>query len=428
MAQSSTEFDSSWVDASPPSYDQSMQLLHENCAPVGCSTKVEVSLNPSLSRSVSRKDFPKPPPPPGPAYNRCHLQNIFSVTHSCNRYPGYNCIPKGTVDTWNKLFQDGYKADVQIFTYDGGVIPAHSNVLGIASPVMKNLLKQQSVKSVKSRLRGFTITGVPYDAVRAFICFLYSSRYEQEDMKKYVLHLLVLAHVFSVPSLKLVCTQNLEHGLLTTDNVIDVLQLARLCDAPRLNLLCTRLIVKSFKTVAKSEGWKVMRQSNPKLEQELLESVVEADSRKQERLRKIEEKKIYLQLYDAMEALVHICRDGCRTIGPHDKDLDENQGPCNFPACKGLESLVRHFAACKTRVPGGCVHCKRMWQLLELHSRMCSEPDICKVPLCRHFKEKVQQQSKKDEMKWKVLVSKVMVAKKAVNSFSSAAAAVSLPV
>ena len=85
-----------------------------------------------------------------------------------------------------------------------------------------------------------------------------------------------------------------------------------------------------------------------------------------------------------MEALVHICRDGCRTIGPHDKDLDENQGPCNFPACKGLESLVRHFAACKTRVPGGCVHCKRMWQLLELHSRMCSEPDICKVPLCRY--------------------------------------------
>ena len=60
--------------------------------------------------------------------------------------------------------------------------------------------------------------------------------------------------------------------------VIDVLQLARLCDAPRLNLLCMRLIVKSFKTVAKSEGWKVMRQSNRKLEQELLESVVEADS------------------------------------------------------------------------------------------------------------------------------------------------------
>ncbi|KAH9315053.1 hypothetical protein KI387_023680 [Taxus chinensis] len=401
-----------WMSSSPPSYEQSMQFLQENCAPVSCSTRIEVSTNPSVSRSVSRE--PPPPPLPGPAYYR---QKVFSVrSSSCNTRGGYNCVPKETVDIWDKLFEGGYQADVRIFTEDGGVVPAHSNVLSVASPVLKHLLKQQKGKSCP---HSFSITGVPYNAACVFIRFLYSSRYEQADMQKFCLHLLVLSHVFSVPSLKLVCTQNLEHGSLTTDNVIDVLQLARLCDASRLNLLCMRLIVKNFKTVAKSEGWKVMQQSDPKLEQELVESVVEADSRKQDKLRKIEEKKIYLQLYDAMEALVHICRDGCRTIGPHDKDLDETMGPCNFPACKGLESLVRHFAGCKTRVPGGCVHCKRMWQLLELHSRMCCEPDTCKVPLCRHFKEKVQQQSKKDEVKWKVLVSKVQAAKKAVNSFSS---------
>lgn len=91
-----------------------------------------------------------------------------------------------------------------------------------------------------------------------------------------------------------------------------------------------------------------------------------------------------MQLYEAMEALVHICRDGCRTIGPHDKDFKVNQSPCNYAACKGLELLVRHFAACKLRVPGGCIHCKRMWQLLELHSRLCDNSDICRVPLCRY--------------------------------------------
>lgn len=105
--------------------------------------------------------------------------------------------------------------------------------------------------------------------------------------------------------------------------------------------------------------------------------------RKQDRLKKIEEKKVYLQLHEAMEALVHICRDGCRTIGPRDKVLKASQAACSFPACKGLETLVRHFSSCKIRVPGGCVHCKRMWQLLELHSRICDEPDYCKVPLCR---------------------------------------------
>lgn len=105
--------------------------------------------------------------------------------------------------------------------------------------------------------------------------------------------------------------------------------------------------------------------------------------RKQERLKKQEEKKVYVQLYEAMEALLHIWKEGCRTIGPCDKVLKGGQSPCNFPACKGIETLLRHFYSCKTRVPGRCVHCKRMWQLLELHSRMCNDPDYCKVPLCR---------------------------------------------
>ncbi|MBA0702569.1 hypothetical protein Goari_020623 [Gossypium aridum] len=268
-------------------------------------------------------------------------------------------------------------------------------------------------------MRYIKIPGVPHGAVCMFIRFLYSSCYEEEELQKFVLHLLVLSHFYSIRSLKRVCICSLEQGWLTRENVIDVLQLARNCDAPRLAFICVRMVVKNFQSISLTEGWRAMRRANPALEQELVESVVEADTRKQERQRKMEEKKVYLRLHEAMEALLHICKDGCRTIGPRDKVLKGSQGACNFPACKGLETLVRHFSNCKTRVPGGCVHCKRMWQLLELHSRMCNEPDSCKVPLCRHFKEKMQQQSKKDETKWKVLVSKVIAAKNAVGSFSS---------
>ncbi|XP_010942809.3 BTB/POZ and TAZ domain-containing protein 4-like [Elaeis guineensis] len=235
-------------------------------------------------------------------------------------------------------------------------------------------------------------------------------------MNQFAMHLLVLSHVFAIPALKNVWVQQLERGLLTIENVVDVFQLARLFDAPRLGLICHRMIVRNFKVVSASEGWKVMKQSNPRLEKELLESAIDADLRKNERLKKLEERKIYLQLHEAMEALVHICRDGCRTIGPHDKVLKQSTTPCNFPACKGLEALVRHFAGCKNRVLGGCTHCKRMWQLLELHSRLCTQVDGCKVPLCRHFKEKSRLQNKKDEVKWKLLVSKVLEAK----SFSGA--------
>jgi hypothetical protein len=97
-------------------------------------------------------------------------------------------------------------------------------------------------------------------------------------MKRYVLHLLVLSHVFSVPSLKRVCINQLETSLLSPENVVDILQLARLCDAPRLSLVCTRMIIGDFKAITQTEGWRVMRQANPSLEQELLESLVEEDT------------------------------------------------------------------------------------------------------------------------------------------------------
>ncbi|CAH9120845.1 unnamed protein product [Cuscuta epithymum] len=120
-----------------------------------------------------------------------------------------------------------------------------------------------------------------------------------------------------------------------------------------------------------------------------------------------------------MEALLHICKDGCRTIGPRDMMLKGGPDACNFPACKGLETLIRHFSGCSTRVPGGCVRCKRMWQLLELHSRMCIQPDSCCVPLCRHFKQKMVQHTKREEAKWKVLVSKVQAAEVRLGLFST---------
>ncbi|KAK8933552.1 BTB/POZ and TAZ domain-containing protein 4 [Platanthera zijinensis] len=281
----------------------------------------------------------------------------------------------------------------------------------MASPVMKKMLKQSKNRG---RRNSISIRGVPHDAVRVFLRLLYSSRYEEEEMNQYAMHLLVLFHAFGIPSLKNLCIQKLEKGLLTLENAVDVFQLARLCDAPRLCLLCNRMIVDNFPAVSNTEGWKVMKQSNPFLETELLESVVEADSRKKERMKKMEERKIYLQLHEAMEALVHICRDGCRTIGPHDKQLKQSVAPCSFPACRGLESLIRHFAACKKRVSGGCTHCRRMWQLFELHSRLCGEnSNGCKVPLCGHFKEKAahEQSKKKDAVRWKLLVSKVLEAR-----------------
>lgn len=313
------------------------------------------------------------------------------------------------------MFFEAYQYDLRVLTEDGNEVMSHSCVVGIKSPVLRAMLEEAKVQG---GIRHILIPGVPSEAVHVFIRFLYSSRFEQYQMKRYVLHLLVLSHVFSVPSLKRVCINQLETSLLSPENVVDILQLARLCDAPRLSLICTRMIIQDFKTITQTEGWRVMRQANPSLEQELLESLVEEDTKRQERARKLEENKVYLQLHEAMEAIVHICRDGCRTIGPRDQTLKSGQAVCRFPACKGIELLLRHFSACKMRVPGGCANCKRIWQLLELHSRMCSAPETCHVPLCRHFKEKMQHLSRKEEAKWNLLVSKVLESKATTSSIS----------
>lgn len=113
---------------------------------------------------------------------------------------------------------------------------------------------------------------------KTYIFFDILCSYEEEELKKFVLHLLVLSHSYLVPPLKRVCMYHLEQGWLTKENVIDVLQLARMCDAPRLSLICIRMAVKDFKSISLTEGWKVMKRANPALEQELVESVVEEDS------------------------------------------------------------------------------------------------------------------------------------------------------
>lgn len=369
--------------------------------------------------SPPQKIVPPAPAPPPELSRRIWTNSLKCGIRTFQSSGSCVWVSKETAGMWDRLFFEGRGADVTIFTEDGGSFQAHSIVLSSASPVIRNLIKNQ--KGRKAAGLKIRIAGVPLGAASTFVRLLYSSRYEHADMEKYILHLVVLSHVYIIPFVKEICSQQLEQGLLTAENVVDVLQLARLCDVPRLNLICLRLIINDFKNVARTEGWRVMRESDPSLEQELVEAVIDADSQKQEKTRKREDEKVYGQLGDAMDALVHICRDGCRTIGPYDKSFDGRQpGPCNFPACKGLESLVRHFAGCRVKVSGGCVHCKRMWQLLELHSRMCQHGDSCRVPLCRHFKEKIGQQSRKEENKWKLLVNRVIGAKRLTNTFSLA--------
>ncbi|GAB2221296.1 hypothetical protein Droror1_Dr00012471 [Drosera rotundifolia] len=311
--------------------------------------------------------------------------------------------------------------DIRVVTSAGNSIPAHSSILAFGSAVLESVLDRPEEKQ-RSRSEGervVRILGVPDDAVSGFMRFLYSSRCTEEEMEKYGVHLLALSHVYSVPPLKQKCTKSLADRL-TVENVIDKLQLARLCDAPDLYIKCMKLVAEKFKSVEKTEAWKFLQKHDPRLELEIFQFMDEADSRKRRTRRHRQEQSLYLELNEAMECLVHICTEGCTDVGPYDMDAVTRKEPCShFSTCKGLQLLIKHFASCEKRVNGGCSRCTRIWQLLKLHALMCDRINLCKVPLCRQFKLRMQQQKRGGDAKWRLLVRKVMNAK-AISSLSLA--------
>ncbi|XP_073279717.1 BTB/POZ and TAZ domain-containing protein 1-like [Primulina huaijiensis] len=303
--------------------------------------------------------------------------------------------------------EDMPEPDVRVITSDGLLIFAHSKVLAAASPVLENVIERP--RKGRSNCSNITILGVPFDAVSAFIKFLYSSKCSEDQMDKYGIPLLALSHVYLVPQLKQMCTKDLADRM-SIEDVVDVLQLARLCDAPDLYVKCMKLLSNNFKMVKAGDGWKFLQKHDPLLELEILQFIDESETRKQRMRRHREDKDLYIQLSEAMECLEHICSEGCTTVGPIDMDPSPHKGPCaKFTTCHGVQLLIKHFGTCAKRVNGGCFRCKRMWQLFRLHSSICDQPNGCRVPLCRQFKFKAEQDG--SDARWRLLVRKVVSAK-----------------
>ncbi|XP_078172347.1 BTB/POZ and TAZ domain-containing protein 2-like [Carex rostrata] len=313
-----------------------------------------------------------------------------------------NCIRKSQEDGTDMV----PPTDVQIVTSDGNTIAAHSSVLSSASPVLERMIdRARKGWNTDSTIR---ILGVPSDAVIAFVQLLYSSwmatlsSLEIEDvMDQHCLQLLAMSHKYRVPWLKRSCEAAVAVQL-TPDKAVDVLKLAKLCDAPRLYQRCMQLVTKDFLAVQESDGWKFVQRHDTVLELKIIQFVEDSDERKKQWKQQRAAQQVYQQLSEAMDCLQHIFTDGCT----------QTREPCTqSDSCQGLRSLIQHFATCNKKLAqaGGCLRCKRAWQLFRLHSSTCNELKHCKVPFCSHFKTKTQAQ--KLDKTWRLLAKKVATAK-----------------
>lgn len=299
-------------------------------------------------------------------------------------------------------------ADVRVVTSDGRSIAAHSYVLASASPVLEQMIdRARRGWDAECTIR---VLGVPSAAVLAFLHFLYASRVAPEEEEVVGAHgaqLLALAHAYRVGWLKR-AVEAAVSARLAPERAVDMLKLARLCDAPRLYLRCTRLAAKDFAAVERSEGWRFARRHDPALELELLQLLEGADQRRERWARERASQETYRQLGEAMVSLEHIFSGDGACADPPSPSTDRQRAPCvRARTCRGLRLLMRHFATCARKIaPGGCTRCKRMLQLFRLHASVCDRPDqACRVPLCSHFKAKMQ--TEKADKTWRLLVKKV---------------------
>ncbi|RLN07034.1 BTB/POZ and TAZ domain-containing protein 2-like [Panicum miliaceum] len=291
-----------------------------------------------------------------------------------------------------------------------------------ASPVLEEMI----LGARRGWDAGYTVIrglGAASDAVAAFLRFLYCRRDpweaaaapEEEEWAEGAVGahgapLLALAHAYRVPWLK----RRAEAAVaarLTVERAVDALKLAELCDAPRLRLACARLAGKDLGAVERSEGWRFATRHDAALQGELLQLLHDADQRRKRWERERASQHVYRQLSDAMAFLDRIFAADGAGAGAGEVCAAETSR-CEVDGVRrGLEQLMRHFAACGglARKPAACPRCRRALQLLRLHASVCEDRagagEPCRVPLCSNLKAKMQEEGV--DKTWKLLVKKV---------------------
>ncbi|XP_033132698.1 histone acetyltransferase HAC12 isoform X2 [Brassica rapa] len=101
-----------------------------------------------------------------------------------------------------------------------------------------------------------------------------------------------------------------------------------------------------------------------------------------------------LQLRKMLDLLVHatLCRRATN---------------CQYPNCRKVKALFRHGLGCQRRASGGCVLCKKMWYLLQIHARACKESN-CAVPRCGDLKEYLRRLQQQADSRRRVAVMEMM--------------------
>lgn len=100
---------------------------------------------------IPGKKLPIPPPLPSHSKHSIHQKRLASASPN----GGCCCASTSVNSTWDRLFDEGYRADVLIHTDHDGIIYAHASVLVSSCICTLNFLFFEYFASLFSRYKGY---------------------------------------------------------------------------------------------------------------------------------------------------------------------------------------------------------------------------------------------------------------------------------
>lgn len=98
------------------------------------------------------------------------------------------------------------------------------------------------------------------------------------------------------------------------------------------------------------------------------------------------------------------------TLLVHASDCRSTQ--CLSSNCAKVKALFNHAVNCTVKITGGCAYCRRMWALLQAHSKMCIAAE-CPVPRCRELRALRRQQAARQEDQRRAAYRKMLIQQQA---------------
>ncbi|KAF8053136.1 hypothetical protein N665_1462s0019 [Sinapis alba] len=101
-----------------------------------------------------------------------------------------------------------------------------------------------------------------------------------------------------------------------------------------------------------------------------------------------------LQFRKMRDLLVHgvLCRPGT---------------DCQYPNCRIVTRLFKHATRCTIKYSGGCIQCKKICHLLQIHARDCNDSN-CNVIRCGEIKENLRRLQQRSESRRRAAVMEMV--------------------